>query len=386
MDFQASDEQRMLVDSLRAFVESELRPHEEEVERNGGVPDELGERIKEKAIEMGFFAANLPEDVGGGGLSYTSLALMERELCKTSFALQHFIGRPSEILLACEGEQRERYLMPCVRGERHECFALTEPGAGSDIMSMATRAKRDGDDYVINGSKHFISSHTLPDFAIVFAVTGVDETAKGPRKRVTAFLVDRGAEGFDMRRGPRCISHRGYHNYQLSFDDCRVGPDQILGAEGEGLELANEWLHMGRVWVGAGCCGRAERLLELATEWAANRKQFGQPIGRFQGTSFKLADMATELQAADLLVMQAAWKAEQGSMTTVDAAMAKLFASEMLGRVADHAVQIFGGMGLMDELPIERLWRDARLERIWDGTSEIQRHIIARSMLRPHGA
>ena len=386
MDFQTSDEQRMLVDSLRAFVESELRPHEEEVDRNDGVPDELGQRIKQKAIEMGFFAANMPEEVGGGGLSYTSLALMERELCKTSFALQHFIGRPSEILLACDEEQRERYLMPCVRGERHECFALTEPGAGSDIMSMATRGKRDGDDYVINGSKHFISSHTLPDFAIVFAITGVDETARGPRKRVTAFLVDRGAEGFDMRRGPRCISHRGYHNYQLGFDDCRVGPDQILGAEGEGLDLANKWLHMGRVWVGAGCCGRAERLLELATEWAANRKQFGQPIGRFQGTSFKLADMATELQAADLLVMQAAWKAEQGSMTTVDAAMAKLFASEMVGRVADHAVQIFGGMGLMDELPIERLWRDARLERIWDGTSEIQRHIIARSLLRPHGA
>ena len=386
MDFQTSDEQRMLVDSLRAFVESELRPHEEEVDRNDGVPDELGQRIKQKSIEMGFFAANMPEEVGGGGLSYTSLALMERELCKTSFALQHFIGRPSEILLACDESQRERYLMPCVRGERHECFALTEPGAGSDIMSMATRAKRDGDDYVINGSKHFISSHTLPDFAIVFAVTGVDETARGTRKRVTAFLVDRGAEGFDMRRGPRCISHRGYHNYQLSFDDCRVGPGQILGAEGEGLELANKWLHMGRVWVGAGCCGRAERLLELATEWAANRKQFGQPIGRFQGTSFKLADMATELQAADLLVMQAAWKAEQGSMTTVDAAMAKLFASEMVGRVADHAVQIFGGMGLMDELPIERLWRDARLERIWDGTSEIQRHIIARSLLRPHGA
>jgi acyl-CoA dehydrogenase len=386
MDFQTSDEQRMLVDSLRAFVESELRPHEEEVDRNDGVPDELGQRIKQKAIEMGFFAANLPEDVGGGGLSYTSLALMERELCKTSFALQHFIGRPSEILLACEGDQRERYLMPCVRGERHECFALTEPGAGSDIMSMATRGKRDGDDYVINGSKHFISSHTLPDFAIVFAVTGVDETARGTRKRVTAFLVDRGAEGFDMRRGPRCVSHRGYHNYQLSFDDCRVGPGQILGGEGKGLDLANEWLHMGRVWVGAGCCGRAERLLELATEWAANRKQFGQPIGRFQGTSFKLSDMATELQAADLLVMQAAWKAEQGSMTIVDAAMAKLFASEMVGRVADHAVQIFGGMGLMDELPIERLWRDARLERIWDGTSEIQRHIIARSLLRPHGA
>jgi acyl-CoA dehydrogenase len=386
MDFQVSDEQRMLVDSLRAFVESELSPHEEEVERNDGVPEELGQHIQAKAMEMGFFAANLPEEVGGGGLGYTSLALMERELSKTSFALQHFIGRPSEILLACEGDQRERYLLPCARGERHECFALTEPGAGSDIMSMATRAKRDGDDYLINGAKHFISSHTLPDFAIVFAATGVDDTPKGPRKRVTAFLVDSGTSGFDLRRGPRCTSHRGYHNYQLSFDDCRVGPSQILGAEGEGLELANKWLHMGRVWVGAGCCGRAERLLGLAADWAASRKQFGQPIGRFQGTSFKLADMATELQAADLLVLQAAWKAEQGSMTTVDAAMAKLFASEMLGRVADHAVQIFGGMGLMDELPIERLWRDARLERIWDGTSEIQRHIIARSLLRPLGA
>jgi acyl-CoA dehydrogenase len=349
MDFQVSDEQRMLVDSLRAFVESELSPHEEEVERNDGVPEELGQHIQAKAMEMGFFAANLPEEVGGGGLGYTSLALMERELSKTSFALQHFIGRPSEILLACEGDQRERYLLPCAR-------------------------------------KHFISSHTLPDFAIVFAATGVDETPKGPRKRVTAFLVDSGTSGFDLRRGPRCTSHRGYHNYQLSFDDCRVGPSQILGAEGEGLELANKWLHMGRVWVGAGCCGRAERLLGLAADWAASRKQFGQPIGRFQGTSFKLADMATELQAADLLVLQAAWKAEQGSMTTVDAAMAKLFASEMLGRVADHAVQIFGGMGLMDELPIERLWRDARLERIWDGTSEIQRHIIARSLLRPLGA
>ncbi|MEE8534780.1 MAG: acyl-CoA dehydrogenase family protein, partial [Kiloniellales bacterium] len=221
---------------------------------------------------------------------------------------------------------------------------------------------------------------------IVFAVTGVDEMPKGPRKRVTAFLVDGDAKGFDMRRGPRCTSHRGYHTYQLFFDGCRVGPGQVLGAEGQGLELANKWLHMGRVWVGAGCCGRAERLLQLATDWAASRKQFGQPIGRFQGTAFKLADMATELRAADLLVLNAAWKAEQGTMTTEDAAMAKLFASEMVGRAADHTVQIYGGMGLMEDLPVERLWRDARLERIWDGTSEIQRHIISRSLLRPLGA
>ena len=153
-----------------------------------------------------------------------------------------------------------------------------------------------------------------------------------------------------------------------------------------GLELADKWLKMGRVWVGAECCGKTERLLDLAKDWAAKRHQFGQPIGRFQGTSFKLADMATELQASDLLVMHACQKADQGIMTPEDTAMAKLFASEALGRAADHTVQIFGGMGLMEELPVERLWRDARLERIWDGTSEIQRHIIARSLLRPLGA
>ena len=253
-------------------------------------------------------------------------------------------------------------------------------------MSMATRAVADGGDYVLNGSKHFISTPVTPDFAIVFAATGVDETPKGERKRVTAFLVDVGTPGFDIRHGPGCTSYRGYLHFQLSFDDCRIPASQILGEEGNGLALADKWLSMGRVWVGASCCGKADRLLGLATDWAATRKQFGKPIGHFQGTSFKLADMATELRAASLLVTDAARKADEGTMEPTDAAMVKLYCSEMLGRVADHTVQIYGGMGLMDEMPIERLWRDARLERIWDGTSEIQRHIIARSMLRPLGA
>jgi alkylation response protein AidB-like acyl-CoA dehydrogenase len=181
-----------------------------------------------------------------------------------------------------------------------------------------------------------------------------------------------------------CAAQRAYPTYEMRFDECRVNKAQILGEEGKGLDLANKWLHMGRVWVGAQCCGKMERLLKLACEWAASRKQFGQAIGKFQGTSFKLADMATELQAADLLVMHACQKADQGSMTADDAAMAKLFGSEALGRAADNTVQIYGGMGLMQDLPVERLWRDARLERIWDGTSEIQRHIIARSQLRPY--
>jgi acyl-CoA dehydrogenase len=384
MNYQITEEQRMILDSLKAFLEQEIFPHEAEADRTGVVPVELGEHIKQKAIEMGFFAMNLPESVGGGGLDYTTLGLVERELGKASYGLAGHIARPTELLLACEGEQVDKYLMPCVSGEKHESFALTEPGAGSDIMSMKTRAVADGEEYVINGAKHFISTPCVPDFAILFAATGMDDTPRGPRKRVTAFLVDRGEKGFDITLGPLCASQRCYRTYQLSFDDVRVHKSQILGEEGRGLELADKWLKMGRVYVGAQCCGKMELLLQLATEWAATRKQFGKPIGRFQGTSFKLADMATELQAADLMVMDACEKADRGAMTPQDAAMAKLFASEALGRAADHTVQIYGGMGLMEELPIERLWRDARLERIWDGTSEIQRHIISRTLLREY--
>ncbi|MFQ5982818.1 MAG: acyl-CoA dehydrogenase family protein, partial [Woeseiaceae bacterium] len=364
MNYQLTDEQTMLLDSLRAFLDEEVYPHEAEADRNGEVSEDIGKQIKAKAIEMGFFAANLPESVGGGGLDYTTMGLFERELGKASWGLAGHIARPTELLLACEGDQIEKYLKPCVSGQKHEVFALTEPGAGSDIMSMTTKAEGDGDDFIINGSKHFISSPCMPDFAIVFAVTSVDETPKGPRKRITAFFVDREEKGFAMTLGPLCASQRAYRTYQLGFDNCRVNKGQILGEEGNGLDLANKWLRMGRVWVGAGCCGKMERLLGMATEWAATRKQFGQPIGRFQGTAFKLADIATELQASDLLVMHACKKADQGTMTPEDAAMAKLYASEALGRAADHTVQIFGGMGLMEELPVERLWRDSRLERI----------------------
>ena len=189
MDLELTEEQRMLADSARAFVSEELLPHENEVEKQGEVPRDLGQQITRKAIEMGFYAANLPTSVGGGGLDYTSLAVIEREFGKVSHALNGFAWRPTELLMACEGDQIERYLEPCVRAQKTECFAITEPGAGSDILSMATRAKNVGNDWVINGSKHFVSSHILPDFAIVFAVTGIDESDRGPRKRVTAFLL-----------------------------------------------------------------------------------------------------------------------------------------------------------------------------------------------------
>ncbi|MGA0344677.1 MAG: acyl-CoA dehydrogenase family protein, partial [Arenicellales bacterium] len=241
MDIELTTEQQLLTDSVKSFVAEELLPLELEVERAGEVSLEQGERIKRKALEMGFYAANLPEAIGGGGLDYTSLAIMEREFGKVSHALHGFAWRPTELLMACNDEQKERYLHPCVRGEKVECFAITEPGAGSDIMSMATRARREGDDWIINGSKHFVSGHVEPDFAIVFAATGVDETDRGPRKRVSAFLVDKGHPGFDITRGPRCVSQRAYLNFVLSFNDCRVSQRQMLGAEGEGLTLADKW-------------------------------------------------------------------------------------------------------------------------------------------------
>lgn len=382
----ASHEDELLLKTVRAFVEDELYPHEERIDRLGEVPEELGRQIEAKAKEVGLYAANLPERVGGGGLTYSQMALVEREYGKTSHALHSWIGRPTELLLACEGDQIARYLDPCVTGEKRELFALTEPEAGSDVMGMKTNARRDGDDWILNGSKHFISGPCMPDFAIVFAATGVDETPRGPRKRVTAFLVDVGLPGFDCQEGTRCVSYRGYKTFQLGFDDVRLGPGQVLGEEGGGLELSGKWLGMGRVWVGATCCGKAERIMGLATDWAANRKQFGKPIGAFQATGFKLADMAVGLRTADLLVADAVARADAGTMRDEDAAMVKLYCSEMLNRVADDAVQIYGGMGLMEDLPIHRLWRDSRLERIWDGTSEIQRHIITRSILRPLGA
>jgi acyl-CoA dehydrogenase len=382
----ASHEHAMLLETVERFMEEEIYPHEDRVDREGEVPLELGRQIEARAKAAGLFAANLPQSVGGGGLDYEGMRVIERQFGKTSHALHSWIARPTEILLACEGDQIERYLLPCVSGAKRELFALTEPEAGSDIMSMRSNAKRDGKDWILNGSKHFISGPVMPDFAIVFAATGQDETARGTRRRITAFLVDVGEKGFDIAIGNRCVSYRGYHTFKLDFSDVRLGPSQILGEEGKGLELAGKWLGMGRVWVGATCCGKAERLFQMAAEWAANRKQFGQAIGKFQATGFKLADMAVELRAADLLVEDAVRRANAGIMTEVDSAMVKLYCSEMLGRVADNTVQIYGGMGLMEELPVQRLWRDSRLERIWDGTSEIQRHIISRSVLRPLGA
>jgi len=346
---------------------------------------ELIREVQAKAMAAGLYAANMPEDVGGAGLDPLSWLLYERELGRANYALHWTcVARPSNILLAGTEAQRQKYLMPCIRGETWDCLAMTEPGAGSDLRGMQATARQHGGDWVLNGTKHFISHADIAGFTIAFMATGEEDTPRGRKKKITAFFVDKGTRGFTVRDGYRNVSHRGYSNAVLDFDDCRVPAENVLGEVHKGFEVANDWLGATRLQVAATCLGRADRALGHAIRYAADRRQFGQAIGKFQGVSFKLADMAMELKAAELLTWEAGWKFDQGSVTDADMAMAKLKATEVLAMVADEAIQIHGGMGLMDELPLERIWRDARVERIWEGTSEIQRHIISRELLRPH--
>lgn len=386
MDFGLNAEQQMIVDTVRSFVETEIYPHEAMVEKTGIVPPELATELRRKVVEMGFWACNFPQEVGGGGLNHLEFTLVERELGRGSMALTHFFGRPQNILMACAGEQRERYLFPAVRGERMDALAMTEPDAGSDVRGMKCAAVRQGGDWVVNGTKHFISGADHADFFIVFVATGVDDTPHGPKKRITCFLVDRGHPGFTVRDGYNSVSHRGYKNCILEFDDCRLSDAQVLGAVDGGFDVMNTWLYATRLTVAAFSVGRARRCFDMAVDYAAQRRQFGQQIGKFQGVSFQIADMITEIDAADLMTLSAAWRLDKKLPANREIASAKLYATEMLARVTDTTLQIHGGMGLMDDLPIERFWRDARVERIWDGTSEIQRHIIGREIFRPLGA
>jgi acyl-CoA dehydrogenase len=385
MDFSLSFEQQALVDSLTEFVEKEMYPHENIVEELRKVPDEIAQDVRRKAKEAGFIALNMPEEWDGPGLDHQTLAQAERILGKPSSALSLLIKRPTRILLKCEGDQIEDYLWPSIRGEKTDCFALTEPGAGSDARGIVTKAVREGGEWVINGVKQFISHADDADFIILIAVTGVDETPKGPRKRFTAFLLDHDLPG--IRIEPmKSICTRGYNPNMIYLENVRVSDSKILGKEGEGFTMANDWLYAGRVGLSAHCVGRAERIFEMSCDWAANRRAFGKTIGEFQGTSFKIADMALDIRLGDLMVKEAAWKIDHGLMDRSQSSMVNLYCSEMVYRVADNAVQIFGGMGMMEDFPIQRFWRDARIERIWEGTSEIHRDVIAKDILRAYSS
>ncbi len=383
MEFNLSEEQNLLIDTTKSFVKAELLQHEELLEKTNNLPKELYDEIKQKSIKAGLYACNMPIEHGGGGLNAFDLTLVEKHLGFASLALAEIAWRPQNILMACEGELIDQYLKPAITGERKDCIAMTEPEAGSDLRGMKTNAKKDGDDWVINGTKHFISNAHISDFVVLFASTGTDEQG---RNLLSCFLVDLHQKGVEVAKGYDCVSHRGYVNNVINFNDCRIPGKNILGEKDKGFELMNVWLEATRLTVAATSVSRAERAFDIALDWSANRKQFGKVIGKFQGVSFKLADMATNIKAANLMLLESAWKIDQKTLSSQDAAMTKLFCTEMLGKVSDEAIQICGGMGLMSDIPLERIWRDARIERIWEGTSEIQRHIISRSLLRPLGA
>lgn len=380
MDFRMGDEQRMLADSVNAFVAGEILPHEDLVERQGFVSEDLFQQIKLKSIESGFYALNMPEEHGGGGLDALERATVEIEFGRATRALQMICNRPAPILKACQGDQIETYLKPTIRGERMDCFALTEPGAGSDARAISTRAVKDGDDWIISGSKQFITQAMRADYIIVFAVTGVDETPRGPRKRMTAFLVDKDSPGVSVAP-MKCVSNRGLISTIIGLDSVRVPSRNILGEEGLGFKMAKAWIFSGRVMLAANCVGLAERAMGMAATWANTRTAFGQTIGKFQGTAFKLADMAMNIHAARLMVFDAAQKMSLDKLTKREASQVNLFASEMVGHVTDEALQMYGGLGIAEDLPLQRFWRDARVERIWEGTSEIHRDVISKDVL-----
>lgn len=382
MDFALSFEQQSLVDALEEFCRRELYPHENLVEELRYVPDEIRQEIRSKSQQAGFEGMSLPEEWGGPGLDKQTKMQAERVLGKPSSALGQCMNRGvTEILFKCRDEQIEEYLLPSIRGERKNAFALTEPGAGSDARAISTRAVRDGQEWVINGVKQFISAADIADFIILIAVSGVDETPKGPRKRFTTFLIDKDLPG--VRVEPmKSIVTRGYNPTMVYFDNVRVTDAKILGEEGQGFSTANEWLYDGRVALSAHCVGRAERIFDMTKEWAGTRKAFGKTIGEFQGIGFKIANMAVDIKLGDLMVKEAAWKIENGLMNRTEASMVNYYCSEMVFRVADDAVQVFGGMGMMEDFPIQRFWRDARIERIWEGTSEIHQDVIAKDLLK----
>ncbi|GHD30014.1 acyl-CoA dehydrogenase [Nocardiopsis kunsanensis] len=382
IDFSLSDEQRAVRDWVRTFVERELMPLENEVlrrERAGAEPGLNANEVRELralARKSDFWGVETPEEYGGMGLDPVTAAIIETELGRT-FLTFKFGGEADNILFHANEQQKRDYLLPTIDGERRSCFAITEPGAGSDAKAIRATAVRDGDEWVINGEKTFITGGNEADFALVFAVTDQDKGANGG---VTCFLVDREhgwtSEPIDTMGERRPAS--------LVFQDVRVPHANILGEEGRGFELAMKWIGKGRYLLPARALGGCERLLDMAIEYSRTRQTFGSPIADRQAIQWMIADSQTEIEALRLLVLHAAWQVEQGHDSRHAQSIAKLYGGVKANEIVDRVMQIHGGMGYTRELPIERFYRDLRLLRIFEGTDEIQRRTIARDLLKGH--
>jgi acyl-CoA dehydrogenase len=376
MDFALNDEQKMMIATVRRFIKEELRPLEDEVENNGILATDKAIDVYEKSKALGLFALNIPTEFGGGGLSTVDRILCEEQFGHTSdILIRRAFGNVYEPLLVCKGAQIDRWLKPTVRGERTCSIAITEPGAGSDAQGIKTHAKKTPTGWVLNGGKHFISDGIWSDFYLVSAKTG--------DKEISMFMVDKGLPGLTVGKDQQMMGLRGTPHVELFFDNVPLEPIALLGEEGQGFKLAMGALNVVRLaQVGARAVGKATHVLELMTAYANDRKQFGNRIGEFQMVQQMLADSVIEINASRLMVLHAAWMIDAGLDPRDWIAMVKVHASEMLGRVVDRGVQVFGGMGFCKELPIERYYRDARIYRIYDGTNEIHRSVIARSVLK----
>ena len=381
VDFSLTEEERQVRDTVRSFIRKEVMPLEPEVLRNEragqrSLDPEVLRDLRMHARKAGFWGINTPEEYGGMNLGPVMSAILEMETGR-SFVPFSFGGRADNILYIGTEEQKQRYLIPTIEGDRRSCFAITEPDAGSDARNIRTRARRDGDDWVINGEKTFITGGNEADFVIVFAVT---DPEKGSEGGITGFLADR-----DLGWTSEPIPTMGeWGPAALVFDDVRVPDANVLGEVGEGFELAMRWIGQGRYMIPARAIGSAERMLQMAIDYAKTRVSMGHPIAEYQAIQWMIADSQVEIESAKWLTLYAAWRAEQGKDSRHASSIAKLSGAVMANQVVDRVMQIHGGMGYTKELPIERWYRELRLLRIYEGTDEIQRRAIARNLLKGH--
>ena len=374
VDFSLSEEERQIRDTVRSFIAKEVMPLEADVLRNEragrpGLDRGVLRDLQLKARRSGFWGVNTPEEYGGMNLGAVMSAIISMETGRT-FVPFSFGGYADNILYACNEEQKKRYLLPTIEGERTSCFAITEPGAGSDARNIRTTARKDGRDYVISGEKTFITRGNEADFVMVFAVV--------PDAGVTCFLADR-----DMGWKSEPIPTMGeWGPASLVFDDVRVPEENVLGEVGKGFDLAMSWIRQGRYMIPARAVGSAERLLQMAIDYAKIRQSMGHPIADYQAIQWQIADSQVEIESAKWLTLYAAWRVQQGMDARHASSIAKLDGAVMANRVVDRVMQIHGGMGYTKELPVERWYRELRLLRIYEGTDEIQRRTIARNLIK----
>jgi butyryl-CoA dehydrogenase len=379
VDLQLTEEQRMLQKSVREFAESEVKPLAREHDEAGRFPRELFK----KAAELGLTGIALPENEGGAGFDHIAYTIVIEEISRCCASTGVILSVQNS--LYCDpvhrfgtAEQKQKFLLPFARGEKIGCYALTEPQAGSNAAALQTKAVRHGETYILNGTKAWITNGGAADAAIVYVNTDPAKEEKG----ITALVVEKGTPGFSVGKEEKKLGINATACSELIFSDCEVPAGNRIGNEGEGYKVALSTLDGGRIGIAAQAAGIAQSAFEAALKYSQERMAFGQPISQFQAIQFMLADMATEIDAARLLIRKAAWKQDSGSRFSMDAAMAKLFASEMATRVTHKAIQIHGGNGYSREYPVERNYRDARITEIYEGTSEIQRLVIASWALR----